>query len=80
MDGPHADRPSPFDVGQDIVDEHGIGGLETAGSAGQLVDRRVGLGMSNKAGHDIVLEQTEEGVMLASRPAQPGVKKVRRVG
>ena len=43
MDGMHAEGARALDVGQVVVDQHGLARLEAAGAADQVVDRRVGL-------------------------------------
>src|SRR3954452_15853410 len=44
MDGVPAGGPRAVDIGQDVVDENGFVGPETADLAGEVVDRAIGLG------------------------------------
>ena len=80
MDGLHAEGAGALDVGQVVVDQHGLVRAKAARPADQVVDRRVGLAAADMARDHIVAETAEEGMLAARRSAQPGIEKAGRVG
>ena len=75
VDARHADCPRAVDVGQHVVDEHRVGGLERAGPAGEAIDRGVGFGMQDETRDDVIAESPDEGMASMRRTAQPAVMK-----
>lgn len=75
----HADGPRALDIGQCIVDEHGIARSEATGLASESVNGRIGFRTTDMARDDIIAKPSEKRVPKMGRSTQPGIHQRRRI-